>query len=59
MCSSCDWEDLIYEIEGALEDGDFDWASDTLEGILEWVKANEHCTEGQKQAIRNILNCRH
>ena len=54
MCEECDWEDLAIQIEEMQEESRFDWAHDTLQGILEWVSENEHCTEGQKDAINNI-----
>ena len=59
MCDSCGWEDLLVKIDDALESGEFDWASDTLEGIQTWVNDEEHCTEPQERAVNNIVNCRH
>jgi len=53
------WEDLLIEIERALDDGRYSWASDTLEGIHAWVKESSFCTEGQKNAVRNIVGSVH
>ena len=58
MCKSCGWEDLIEQIDELLEDDDYEFALDTLEGIRAWVAENEHCTENQQQAIENIANAR-
>jgi hypothetical protein len=55
MCDSCDWESLLEEIDEALEDEDFAFAEDTLQGIREWVYENEHCTGRQRDAVENIL----
>ena len=54
MCDSCGYEDVLIKIEEMLDSGDYGWATDTLEGIQEWVSDNEHCTEGQKRAVTNI-----
>ena len=54
MCEECNWEELVSEIAEMLDDSDFDFALDTLEGIEEWVLDNEHCTENQKTAVENI-----
>ena len=58
MCDECGWEDLATKIEEMTDCGDFNWAEDTLEGILEWVNENEHCTEGQTNAVNNIADSR-
>lgn len=54
MCDTCDWEDLVERIDGMLETGDFDWASETLEGIRSTVADREHRTERQAEAVDNI-----
>lgn len=54
MCKHCEWEDLLEEISEMLGDDDYEFAVDTLEGIQTWVDQNEHCTDGQKDAIENI-----
>ena len=55
MCSKCDWETWLSTIDDMLlESDDYEFAVDTLEGIRNWVSANEHITENQKQAITNI-----
>jgi len=56
--ASCDgsygWEDLVERIEEMLDDERYAFASETLQGIANWVFENEHCTEAQKQAVENI-----
>jgi len=54
MCDMCDWEDLLTKIEEMLDDGSFDWAEDTLEGIYETVERMEHSTDRQWDAVENI-----
>ena len=54
MCDVCGWEDLVQFIDELLEEEDYEFASDTLEGIKEWVIDNEHCTEAQLEAVDNI-----
>lgn len=56
MCLSCSWEDEKDRIESMLNNGRFDFAMDTLEGILVWVQEQEHVTANQKRAIDNIEN---
>ena len=56
MCSTCDWEDRLEECEGLLNETDYEFASDTLEGIAEWIRDNRHVTEKQAHAISNIAN---
>lgn len=58
MCADCDWDLLKEQIEAMLESGKFDWASDTLEGILETVEVQEHSTDGQQKAVDNIAAAR-
>ena len=54
MCDTCSWENYLEEIEEIVEDERYEFASDTLRGIHEWVESNEHITEGQMIAISNI-----
>lgn len=54
MCINCEWEELLEEIDELIDDSDYEFAQDTLEGIQEWVSDNEHCTEAQKNAVCNI-----
>ena len=55
MCSFCEWENLLEQIDEMLEEEDYEFASDTLQGIRDWVSDNEHCTDAQKEAVDNIL----
>lgn len=54
MCDSCNWNDLLEEIEEMREDDRYGFASETLEGIRDWVENQEHCTDGQRSAVENI-----
>ena len=54
MCNICEWDELEEKIEWMLEDEVFEFAHDTLDGILTWVTDKQHCTEGQKHAVENI-----
>ena len=56
MCEECGWEELLDDIGEMLDNPDYEFAVDTLEGIKEWVFDNEHCTEPQEAAVRNISN---
>jgi hypothetical protein len=51
---SCGWHDLSDEIQDMLDDGRYEFANDTLCGIMDWVNENEHCTEAQREAVANI-----
>lgn len=55
MCEDCGWVKVREQIEEALDSGDFEWAEDTLDGIADWIDSNEHVTEKQIEAVRNIL----
>ena len=54
MCDSCAWSDKLVELEEMLDDSQFRFAGDTLEGIREWVEEHEHITDKQADAIENI-----
>ena len=54
MCDSCDFEDLLEKIDALLGDEDYEWASDTLSGIADWVEGHKHATDNQWQAVENI-----
>ena len=56
MCQDCEWEGLLEQIDQLLDDEQYEFAQDTLEGIREWVEEQEHCTEKQKTAVQNIEN---
>ena len=59
MCDSCEWSDLKDKIDEMLDDdGKYDWAEETLNGILGWITEKEHCTDKQKEAVDNIENAR-
>jgi hypothetical protein len=54
MCDSCEWSEALEELNDLCEDSDYDFASDTLLGIAEWVEEKHHITEKQITAIANI-----
>ena len=58
MCEECGWEELLEDIDETLEDDTYIFATGTLEGIKQWVVDNEHCTESQEEAVRNIIACK-
>jgi hypothetical protein len=45
---------MIAKIEALLEDERFDFAKDTLEGILEHVRTSRRVTPNQEYAVMNI-----
>ena len=63
MCDACTWEDWMDTIEGILDEAEDlperaeDFAVsviEKLESMLEWVQENQHITEKQIDAIRNM-----
>lgn len=54
MCDSCEWEEILEELNDLCADPDYEWANDTLSGIAEWVEEKKHVTEKQVDAIANI-----
>jgi len=45
---------FLTEIEDLLSSEDYDWASDTLEGIYNTVEQRGFVTDAQRTAIENI-----
>ena len=58
MCDHCDWEEYDDKIKDLMDDGQYSFATDTLEGIGEWVRAHSHITDKQKAAVDNIESSR-
>ena len=58
MCDECNWSDGLDRIKDLLSNPKYQFASDTLEGIADWVSENEHITENQIHAIDNIEGSR-
>lgn len=56
MCDSCDWETVLSAVNEMLDDEDYEFAFDTLGGIVEWIEEHKHVTEKQKDAVQNIRN---
>lgn len=48
------WYQFVQEIDELLDNQQYDWAWDTLEGIKASVQRYQSVTEGQDRAIRNI-----
>ena len=53
-CQSCEWSEVLEELNDLCEDSDYEFANDTLSGIAEWVEEKHHITEKQLTAIANI-----
>ena len=54
MCDKCKWADYENKCEDMLNDSDYEFALDTIEGIYNWIQSNSHVTEKQKESIDNI-----
>lgn len=49
-----EFREFVDRIEDHLDDPDYSWASDTLEGILDNVVMHGRFTEAQEEAVSNI-----
>ena len=47
------WKDLIDDMR---DDPDYEFADDTLKSIREFAEKNGEITQGQQNAVENILN---
>lgn len=56
MCENCEWEELVDLLDELLTDDRYEFADETLDGILSWVTKNEHATTAQWDAVENIKN---
>jgi len=62
MCRNCNWEEYLDKIELLLDDEEYEFASNTLQGIKDWItgegarEPRNHITPKQQQAIENIEN---
>ena len=63
MCSACDWKTEIERAQRLISDAadllsraeDFaSGVTERLEGMVEWMEANEHVTEKMIEAMDNI-----
>ena len=54
MCTTCGYDKVLNTIVELIDDGDFDYALDTLNGIAENIEQKEHVTVGQFTAVENI-----
>lgn len=54
MCTKCDWEIYIDDINEMLADPNYEFAEETLDGIHTWIEKNNHITDKQISAIDNI-----
>ena len=50
--------EFLTEIEDLLASEQYDWASDTLEGIYNTVESRQVVTQGQRDAVDNITAAR-
>ena len=57
MCECC-YGEYIDTIDDMLLDEDYEFATDTLLGIREWIEENEFITEKQISAVENIKKTR-
>lgn len=48
------WFEQLTRIEEMLEDTQYQWAEETLEGIRDWIREHKHVTPKQIEAIDNI-----
>jgi len=64
MCAECSWQDVLANIEQALEQipdlperaEDFaNSVDEKLCSIHEWITENEHVTEPQETAVANMI----
>jgi len=51
-----EWLDYLNMCDNMLLDEDYEFASDTIQGIRDWIDVNEFVTEKQKEAIENIAS---
>ena len=56
MCDKCGYQHYIDMIDMMQLDERYEFADETLSGILIWIKENEHITPGQSKAVDNIYN---
>ena len=54
--SVTDPSEFLSRLEDLRDDSDYDWASDTIEGIYTTVTESERVTAGQLRAIDNIVD---
>ena len=57
MCKCC-YQEYIDVIDEMLLDEDYEFATDTLSSIRDWIEDAEFITERQITAIENIKNSR-
>jgi len=56
MCDKCGYQHYVDLIDEIQLDERYEFAENTLTGILSWVRENEHISDGQKKAVDNIYN---
>lgn len=54
MCDTCEWEEVLEELNDLCADPGYEWANETLSGIAEWVEEKRHVTAKQIDAIWRI-----
>ncbi len=54
MCDKCRWKDYINQADEMLNDTDYSFAEDTIDGIKNQISTNKHVSGNQKTALDNI-----
>jgi hypothetical protein len=54
MCEDCRWERTLDLVEHMRKDERWSWAYEFLGSVSAWVEKNEHVTDRQRAAVRNI-----
>jgi hypothetical protein len=54
MCDKCDWQKAMDLADHMLYNPAWDWATDFLEDVLDWIQSKEHVTPKQFNALKNI-----
>ena len=57
MCTCC-YQEYVDTIDEMLLDENYEFATETLDNIREWISSNEFITDNQITAIENIKNSR-
>ncbi len=54
MCTTCAHYEVTDQINEMLDDGNYDFAADTLQDIGKWIARHQHVTDGQRDAVYAI-----
>jgi hypothetical protein len=53
--SNNEWIIYLDMADEMLLDEDYEFASDTIQGIRDWIADNEYVTDAQKEALNSIF----